>query len=94
MAACLACGLRDDSRVKMTISGMRVPIEQILFATISDGVRNIAWMLSEDGREGVNRPVSLTGLLTENNLRTNSEVILFDSGEEFDTAWKKLNGGM
>ena len=94
-AAILACGLKDDSRIKMIISGMTANPEQILLSTISDGIRTIAWMLSEDGRQGINRPVSLTGVLTGNNSdKENTETVVFNSGEDFDAAWKELNGGM
>lgn len=95
MAAILACGLRDDSRIKMIISKTPVKPDQILLSTISDGIRTIAWMLSEDGRQGINRPTSLTGVLMGNRSDTeNTETVAFDSGEDFDAAWKELNGGV
>ncbi len=94
-AALLACGLKDDSRIKMIISKTPVKPDQVLLSTISDGIRTIAWMLSEDGRRGINRPVSLTGILMGNNPDIeNNEIVAFDSGEDFDVAWKELNGGM
>ena len=95
MAALLACGLKEDSRIKMIISETPVKPDQVLISTISDGIRTIAWMLSEDGRQGINRPVSLTGILMGNNPDIeNNEIVAFDSGEDFDVAWKELNGGM
>mgnify|MGYP004684366797 CR=1 FL=1 len=92
MAAILACGLRDDSRIKMLITKSPVRTEQILLATISDGVRTIAWMLSEDGRNGTNRPPSLTEILM-GGVPDKSEAMAFESGDDFDAAWRELNGG-
>jgi len=94
MAAILACGLRDDSRIKMIISKTPVKPDQILLSTISDGIRTIAWMLSEDGRQGINRPISLTGVLMGDRSDTeNTKTVAFDSGDDFDAAWRELNGG-
>lgn len=63
----------------------------MLLAAIVDNTRLLAWLQSEDGVNGVNRPKSLLSKIME--VETDSdEIVSFDSGEEFDETWRKLTG--
>ena len=81
--AVFALGLRDDSRIKMKISGQVVPIERLLLAGISDRLSALVWFQTEDGQKGKNRPTMLADVMTNNNAKSEKEVITFDSGEDF-----------
>lgn len=91
--AAFSCGLRNDSRIKMRMSGLSVTPEQMLLAAIVDNTKLIAWLWSEDGRTGKNRPKSLLAELMGNEGEKEPEIMLFDSGQEFDDEWRKMTGG-
>lgn len=89
--AAFSCGLRNDSRIKMILSGSSITLKEMFLAAIVDNTSLLAWMQSEDGVNGINRPKSLLskimGVETDND-----EIVSFDSGEEFDEKWRKLTG--
>lgn len=87
--AVFALGLRDDSRIKMKISGQEVPIERLLLAGIADRLSTLVWFQTEDGQKGKNRPVMFVDLLT-NKAESEKDVITFSSGEEFTEARSRL----
>lgn len=86
-AAILACGLRDDSRIKMTISGSLVPADTLLQAIAADALNILVWMQTKDGRRGRNRPKSIVDLITK---KRTSNLEVFDSVEEFEKRRKEL----
>lgn len=90
-AAIFASGLRDNSRIKMKMSGANVPLETLIQASISDRVGLMAWMQSEDGRKNRNRPKSILDLISRNQTKKN-EVETFETGENFDREWRRLRG--
>lgn len=55
----LAAGLREDSRIKMRLSGAKATTDRMIMAYCADKLANVVWMFSKDGADGVNRPVSL-----------------------------------
>lgn len=55
----LAAGLRDDSRIKMEMGGVKANVETLLLANVLDTVRLMVWMQTEDGTKGRNRPKSI-----------------------------------
>ncbi|GGN54834.1 hypothetical protein GCM10007971_13010 [Oceanobacillus indicireducens] len=81
--AVFACGLRDDSRIKMKLSGQLVPMDTLLLAGISDKLSMLVWFQTEDGQKGKNRPTSLINLLTNSKEESKKDVVVFDSGEDF-----------
>lgn len=81
--AVFAFGLRDNSRIKMNLSGHIVPIDTLLLAGISDRLSTLVWFQTEDGQEGKNRPKPLVELLTGKQSENDDDVIVFDSGEDF-----------
>lgn len=88
LAATLAAGLRDDSRIKMKISGARVNNEIWLLAAAVDRLSILIWQQSKDGAAGRNYPELITKKLIE--LDEPNEVIGFDSGKDFEEAWRAL----
>lgn len=90
MVATFSCGLRDDSRIKMKIAGVQATPEQMLAAMIADNTAMTAWLNSEDGRKGTNRPMPILRQLTGAHDR--QKVISFDTGEDFEKEWKRLTG--
>ena len=88
LAATLAAGLRDDSRIKMKMSGARVKNEIWLLAAAVDRLSILIWQQSKDGAAGRNYPELITQKLIE--LDEPNEVIGFDSGRDFEKAWRAL----
>lgn len=85
--ATLSVGLRDNSRIKMKMTGMNHSLETLLLAAVSDRMANLVWMNSQDGAKGINRPkFILSELLGEEK---DGNVQGYDSPEEFDKAWKE-----
>lgn len=52
----LAAGLREDSRIKMKISGVLAGTDTRLLANIMDIVNLILWTQTKDAEKGRNRP--------------------------------------
>src|SRR5699024_11498629 len=42
-AAVFACGLRDDSRIKMQANDQLIPMDTLLLAGISDSLSTLVW---------------------------------------------------
>lgn len=83
-AALFACGLREDSRIMMRLSGVPVRAETMLLAVIADAVRYLVWQNTEDGHKGRNQPWSIRAVLTGGS---RSDGAGFDSAEDFE-AWR------
>lgn len=91
MVATFSVGLREESRIKMKMSGAKVTTNTLILAIIADRLGNIIWSLSEDGRKGVNRPVQLLETITGKAMtKEESDIVLFDSPEDYESARKKL----
>lgn len=89
-AATLAQGLPITSRIKRKISGTGdVDTQTALLAIIADRLGHIAWMFSEDGSRGKNRPPSILSILTGG---AEKEPDGYDSGEDFFAAWNAVGG--
>lgn len=76
----------------MKIAGIEPIPEQMLMAAIADGTRATAWLQSEDGATGKNRPKSLLGMILGDGKEKSKEIQTFDSGEDFDREWARLTG--
>lgn len=86
--ATFSVGLRDDSRIKMKMNGMKYPINTILTAALVDRMSVILWAKTEDGRRNINYPKSvLAQLLGEDSSK---ETVGFSTPEEFEEARKKI----
>ena len=90
--AVYAMGLRENSRIKMKLSNQRMPIENFLLAGILDRLSFLVWAKTEDGQKGINRPAMiLDSLVSKEN--KDSDVIIFNSGEDFEAERQKLIEG-
>ncbi|MBQ9027404.1 MAG: hypothetical protein IJ110_01425 [Lachnospiraceae bacterium] len=88
LAATLCCGLRGDSRVMMLLSGRKMPMMQHLAAMINDWLAHIAWMFSDDGRNGQNHPEQVTKILMGEVKE--KEIKAYRSGSEFEAARERI----
>ena len=85
-AAVLACGLRDNSRIKMKLSGVKLPLDTMILAMIYDATKIIAWQRTKDAERGRNPPKSfLNGLLEADKPK---EIMGFNTPDEF-RAWRE-----
>lgn len=92
-AARLAAGLRDTSRIKQKISGRGLDLTSQILAIIFDALQIIIWQRSKEGTE---KPESLYEKLTNTNEpkpESESDVVTFDSAEDFEKAWAEITGG-
>ena len=86
LVASLVVGLRDDSRIKMKLSGSKAPAEIILLASAVDRLSLLVWMQTKDAEKGRNRPKSILSILYPKE--TNNAT--YKSGEDFIKARNKL----
>lgn len=91
--AVFAYGLRDDSRIKMRLSGQTIALGTLLLAGISDRLSTLVWFQTEDGQKGVNRPTSITSILLGKKDEKDDEIVAYETGKDFEIARKKLLGG-
>lgn len=90
--AVLSVGLRENSRIKMKLSGAKVQPDILLLAEAIDRLGVLVWFNSEDGQKGMNRPKSIVSMLTGDFKE--SDIESFDTGEEFDTEWQRITKGV
>lgn len=89
--ATLACGLRENSRVKMSLSGLKVSVETLLLAHIVDNTAINVYAKTKDAKSGRNRPKSVVKALTS-DLDDSKHARKFRSGNDFLEEWRRLNG--
>ena len=89
-AAVFASGLRENSRIKIKMSGLNAAPDTVLNAAIADRVGMLVWMQSTDGIKGRNRPVSILEKLL--NPQKEELIAAFESGRAFDEERKRLLG--
>ena len=90
-AAILASGLRDNSRIKIKLSGLNAAPETILNAAIADHTGMLVWMQSKDGVKNQNRPVSILDKIL-NPEKKKEDVTTFATGQDFEDEWNRLLG--
>lgn len=86
LAATLAAGLREESRIKMKLAGAQVPAGLLLQAHTLDTVRLLWWAKTEDAQKNKNRPKSIAKLLAGQEEEPVCET--FRTPEEFHRFWK------
>lgn len=91
MVATFSCGLGENSRIKMKLANAKITTQEMLLSAITDNTKMLAWLNSQDGANGVNRPESLLAILT-GRVREN-DIIAFGSGEAFKKEWRKRSRG-
>ena len=87
----LAAGLRDDSRIKLKMSGLKISLDRWLMARTVDALALLVWSKTEDATKGRHRPKSITELLTAEPKE--EAVKTYSTPEEFESAWKMITGG-
>lgn len=88
LLATFAVGLREDSRIKKKISGVKYSWEELLLARIADRLAAIIWLWGGYGDE--KQPPSLLDSMLE-GVRQDPEDSFkrYDSPEAFNTAWNE-----
>lgn len=89
--AILASGLRQNSRIKLLISGLKVSVETLLLAHIVDNTAINFYAKTKDAKTGRNRPKSVVKALTA-DLDDSKHARKFVSGNDFLEEWRRLNG--
>ena len=90
-AAILASGLRDNSRIKIKMSGLNAAPEVILNAAIAHRTGMLVWMQSKDGAKNRNRPASILDKIL-NPEKKKEDVTTFATGQDFEDEWNRLLG--
>ncbi|WP_308655481.1 DUF5361 domain-containing protein [uncultured Anaerococcus sp.] len=81
-------GLRNDSRVKMKISGQKFNYETMLLAGILDANNWLVWSKSKDGQKNKNKPKPVLKHMYSDDSNKNN-CIKFSSSKDFENARKK-----
>lgn len=82
--AVFSCGLRENSRIKMKLSGNEVSFEQMMLAGIFDKVNLLFWSKTKDAEKNKNIPKSILETLLGNEKQ--SDILAFTSGNDFKKA--------
>ena len=90
MLATLAVGLREESRIKMRLSGRAAPRRDVLLAAAVDRLSLLVWQISGAGAES--KPASVMNAILKIKKETPSEAISFESPADFDAEWKRRTG--
>lgn len=95
LAATLAVGLRETSRIKRKISGMEMSFNDYLMVSIYDRLNWLCWAKSDNGVKGIDMPVRIMDLLfgNENKKVEEDEYMTFDSPDAYEQARAELIGG-
>ena len=88
--AILACGLRDNSRIKMAMAGDKVPADILLLAHVVDRLGILAWQNTRDALKGQNVPESLVERLIHPETAAKPKITAFDTPEEFEAARREI----
>ena len=90
LAAILAVGMREDSRIRMKIRGDRIPTQEVILAMIFDLFQEYVWAV---GGGEADSPRSMLKLLNDEEAVSNGKVRGFSTPEEFEEARRRLMGG-
>ena len=95
LAAALSSGLRDDSRIKMKITGRTAPSDTILLAAAVDRLSLLVWSKTKDAESGINRPESIAAKMLGIGKEENNQYRAFRTPEEFEEARRRaINRGV
>lgn len=94
--ATLAVGLRNDSRIKLHLSGEPLTFDQLMMVKIYDLLNWLAWTKTKKATKGQGMPERLEDKIRKKMLEK-SDVVQFESGEDFkkarDKLLKRINNG-
>ena len=90
--AALSSGLRDNSRIKMAMTGQKITTDTALLAAAVDRLSLLWWAKTKDGYNNVNQPESLLLRLIGKGEEQKKDYETFDSPDDFNAAWKRATG--
>ena len=90
LVATLAVGLRDNSRIKMKITGTDIPVDTLLLSMIYDSLNILVWRFAS--KKGTNKPESVAQKLLEKEKedKTVKQAEVFNSPEEYEAERARL----
>lgn len=88
MVAIFCEGLKEDSRIKLKMSGQRVSVNTLLLASVVDRLSTLVWAKTKDGQKGRNKPKSIVESINRPVREKEEEV--FDTSEEFERVRNKI----
>ncbi|MBA2796557.1 DUF5361 domain-containing protein [Streptococcus porcinus] len=80
LVAVFSAGLRENSRIRMSMSEEKLTVEQTLIAGILDRLSILLWSKTKDGQKGINQPKSV---IESVNAKPQEEITSFETGEDF-----------
>ena len=83
----LCCGLRENSRIKMKMSGAKMPFETLLMVAILDELRWLKWSKTKDAQKNRKAPKSML-----NKILNEEKVTSFATAEEFEKRLADIRG--
>ena len=89
--ATLSVGLREDSRIKLKMTGQKQPMNTLLLASIADRLSAFIYGFSGEAKNGRNRPKSLVDMFL--NGEREPEISVFDSPEAFERRRREIIEG-
>ena len=92
LAAVLASGLRDESRIKMKLSGSHIDKTTALLAAAVDRLSMLVWAKTKDAEHNRNRPKSMLAMLLKTD-GPKEDLETFDTAEDFEAARKRIIQG-
>ena len=90
--AVLSVGLRDNSRIKMKLSGTTINPDILLLAEAVDRLGLLVWSKTKDAQSGRNKPKSIVSMLTRDEQE--NDVESFETAEEFNAEWQRIVKGV
>lgn len=87
--AVFSYGLRDNSRIKMKMSGQKVDFNTLLMANLADMVSILLWTKTKDGQKNKNRPESLVTKIQSPDKKA-KDFSTFTSGKDFEKVRNEL----
>lgn len=91
MLARLSCGLRNDSRIKMKMTGAKASLDTILQMAILDEVRWLKWSKTKDAVKNRNMPKRLLDAVL--NGESDEKPTSFQTPEEFEQRRREILRG-
>lgn len=91
LCATLASGLREDSRSKLSLAGLKVSFDTQLVAGIYDKLAFLAWSKTSDAQKGRNCPEPIIAKLNAKTQKKDKDrPVAYKSPEAFDHAQTML----
>ena len=84
LVATFSVGLRENSRIKLKLGGLKASVETLLLARIVDNTALSTWLNTKDGLDGTNRPESVFDAIQNAGERKERDFIVFQDAEDFE----------